>query len=111
MQKAQTVLTMTALTMAAFAGFAAPAMAQDQYFEIINHSPRDLIAFHATPTHFSHWGPDLLGRYMIPVGNSMRVWIADNQTTCVYDVLFVMEGDYQIEGVQDICDLGTFVLR
>lgn len=103
--------SLAALTIAALSAIAAPAMAQDQYFTIINQSPRDLISFYATPTSFDTWGKDLLGQYMIPMGTSMEVWIADNQTTCIYDVLFVLEGDYEVEGVQDICDVGQFVLR
>jgi hypothetical protein len=39
------------------------------------------------------------------------VTIADGETTCVYDMLFVMEDGQQITGQTDICRSNRYVLQ
>jgi len=90
---------------------AAPAFAQDVYFEIINNSPLTLMRFYASPTYDQYWGNDILGNSVLPPGTSGTVTIADGETTCVYDMLFVMEDGQEITGQTDICRSARYVLQ
>ena len=90
---------------------AAPVAAQDIYFELINNSPLTLVQFFASPTYDQYWGDDILGNQMVRPGTSGTVTIADGQTTCVYDMMFVMEDGQQITGQTDICRSNRYVLQ
>lgn len=90
---------------------AVPAAAQDVLFELINNSPLTLVEFYASPTYDQNWGNDILGAQVVPPGTSGTVTIADGETACVYDMLFVMEDGQQITGQSDICQSARFVLQ
>lgn len=90
---------------------AVPAAAQDVLFELINNSPLTLVEFYASPTYDQYWGNDILGSQVVRPGTSGTVTIADGETACVYDMLFVMEDGQQITGQSDICRSARFVLR
>ena len=90
---------------------AVPATAQDVLFELINNSQVTLMEFYASPTYDQYWGDDILGNQVVPPGTSGTVTIADGETTCVYDMLFVMEGGQEITGQADSCAYARFVLQ
>lgn len=89
---------------------AAPAVAQDMRFEIVNNSSLTLYSFYASPTHGNHWSHDILGS-QVPPGTSGSVLIADGETTCVYDMRFVMHTGQEITGQTDICRSARYVLQ
>lgn len=96
---------------AALAFGALPAAAQDVYFDIINNSQLTLMYFYASPTYDPNWGEDILGNQVVPPGTSGTVTIADGESTCVYDMMFVMEDGQQITGQTDICASARYVLQ
>lgn len=101
----------SALAFATLGLSAAPVAAQDVYFELINNSQLTLVQFFASPTYDQYWGNDILGNQVVRPGYSGTVTIADGETTCVYDMLFVMEDGQQITGQTDICRSNRYVLQ
>lgn len=90
---------------------AAPAAAEDVYFELINNSQRTLVQFYASPTYDQYWGYDILNGQVVRPGTSGTVTIADGETACVYDMLFVFEGGVEVTGQSDICRSARYVLQ
>ena len=105
----RSILALAAI--AGLAGSAVPALAQDVQFELINNSRLTLMQFFASPTYDQYWGNDILGNRVVRPGTSGTVTIADGQTTCIYDMMFVMEDGQQITGQTDICESARYVLQ
>lgn len=104
-------LAATALTTGLALGLAAPAIAQDAGWEIVNQSPLTLMELYASSVSAPGWSDDILGSRAIGPGDSGTITIAGGADDCVYDFQFVMEDGSTAEHRADICAQGQFVLE
>ena len=87
----------TAATLA-FAGL--PAMAQDLVFTLVNNSSLNLVELYVSPHSADDWGDNILTVDALSAGAKGNVTIADGDTTCDYDLRFVMDNGATAEGTQ-----------
>lgn len=88
----------------------ATAAAEDLYFELINESSSDLVAFHVSHPGDDDWTGNLMPNgYVLPAGNYVGVEIADGEDFCEYDIRAEFEdGSVYEEYDSDLCDLGEW---
>lgn len=94
----------------ASAAFAAPALAEDLVFSLINNSTANLQEFYVSASEADNWGDDILGRDVLAAGENGDVTIADGMETCSYDMRFVMDNGNTIEGSADLCTTKEFTI-
>jgi hypothetical protein len=92
------------------AGLAAPALAQDVQYELINDSGLTLMEFYTSPVDEGSWGDDMLGADVLAPGEAAAVNIADGNTLCDYDVRFVFEDGQELVDTVNICDMASYTL-
>jgi hypothetical protein len=90
---------------------AAPAVAQDIQYELVNNSALTLMEFYSSPVSAPMWGDDILGADYLAPGESGTVTFDDAGGECLFDLQFVMEDGSTIEGQADVCATGQFVLE
>jgi len=103
-------LRAAALTAAAWA-FAAPALAQDMMFTLINRTGYTLVEFYAAPPTASDWEEDILGEDVLETGHSTQILIADGRANCEYEFLMVFDEGDDVEDKVNICELGSYTLE
>lgn len=85
------------------------ATALDRRVQINNRSSYDIIEFYASNTGSRSWEEDILGRSILPAGNSVMINIDDGSGYCKYDFLAVFEdGDEVISSDNNVCELSQF---
>ena len=85
------------------------AAALDRRVRINNNSSYDIIEFYASNTGVSNWQEDILGRNILPAGNSVIINIDDGTGYCKYDFLAVFEdGDELVKYDNNVCELTDF---
>ncbi len=99
--------TSAALLMA----LAAPALAQDMEYELINNSGATLMEFYSSPSDVGVWEEDILGADVLPDGSSVSVTIADGRTQCDYDLRLVFDDGDVLEDSVNICELGSYTIN
>ena len=104
-------LKLLATTVLVSGALAAPVLAQDVQYELINNSALTLMEFYTSPASTDDWGPDILGAGVIPPGEVGAVTIADGSDQCSYDLLLVMEDGQQLTDTVDICTLASYTLQ
>ena len=97
---------LTAVTIAA----ASPALAQDLVFNLINDSSLNLVEMYVAPHASDSWGENILYG-QLDAGMQGDITIADGESTCDYDMRFVMDNGATVDGNQDLCQLATFTLH
>ena len=90
---------------------AAPALAEDLQFTLVNDSSYDLQELYVSETGADTWGPDILGQDILEAGMQATVTIADGLTVCDYDLRFVVDDGSETTGTQNLCELDTFTLH
>ena len=90
---------------------AAPALADDLVFELINDSSADLSELYVAASETDTWGEDILGLDVLAAGASATVTIPDGSAICDFDLSFVMSNDVTIEGSADLCETNSFTLQ
>lgn len=95
----------------AFAALAAPVLAQDMQFELINTSGYTLMEFYASPSDVGSWEADILGANVLPSGSSGAVNIADGRTQCTYDIRMVFDDGTDMTDSVNVCDLGSYTIQ
>lgn len=96
----------------ALSGAAAPALAQDIEFQLINDSSQTITYFYASPSSESNWGDDLFEELgVLEPGYSATVFIGDGSDECLYDFRFeTAEGGELNEYEVDICELASYTV-
>ncbi len=89
---------------------ATAAAAQDIQYTLINSSSGVLMEFYTGPVSAPEWGDDLLGADVLAPGESATVTIADGQTECAYDLLFIFDDNTEVSDTVDICELASYEL-
>jgi hypothetical protein len=85
------------------------AAALDRRVRINNRSSYDIIEFYASNTGSRSWEEDILGRNILPAGNSVVINIDDGSGYCKYDFLAVFEdGDEVVSADNNVCELSDF---
>jgi hypothetical protein len=89
---------------------AAPAVADDLEFMLVNQTSVSLVGFYVSPASSQHWEENLLdGGSYLAAGYEVGVLIADGLTTCVYDIRGVFEDGEVVDDLAlDLCDLGEY---
>lgn len=90
---------------------ALPALAEDLVFTLENTSSYGLVELYVAPHSSDTWGEDILAGQTVASGESGDVTISDGDTTCDYDLRFVMDNGATVDGNQDLCLLETFTLH
>lgn len=85
------------------------ASALDRRVRINNKSSYDIIEFYASNTGSRSWEEDILGRNILPAGNSVVINIDDGSGYCKYDFMAVFEdGDEVVSSDNNVCELSDF---
>ena len=95
----------------AFMAVAAPAVAQDMQFELINTSGYTLMEFYASPSDVGSWEADILGANVLPSGSSGTVNIADGRAQCTYDIRMVFDDGTDLTDSVNVCDIGSYTIQ
>lgn len=99
----------SALALGLLAFTAMEASALDRRVQINNQSSYDIVEFYASNTGTKSWEEDILGRNILPAGNSVVVNIDDGTGYCKYDFLAVFEdGDQVTSTDNNVCELSQF---
>lgn len=101
---------LSALCVGLSLSFTSMAVAQDVQYTLINSSSAVLVEFYTGPVTAPEWGEDLLGADVLVPGESATVTIADGQTECAYDLLFIFADNTELTDTVDICQLGSYEL-
>ena len=88
----------------------APIFAQDIEYLLINNTSHTVIEFYTSPSDSHSWDEDLLGYSVLHPGQQGIVLIADGQTQCEYDLLFVFDDGSELADSVDICRLNSYEL-
>ncbi len=99
-----------AVAMAA-AFIAGAAVAQDVVWTLYNQSAYTVMEFYASPASSNDWGADLLGSGVLESGGGGTVTIADGESVCDYDLLFVLDDGSEYRDTVDICTLDSYTLN
>ncbi|MGB0695293.1 MAG: hypothetical protein ACPGOY_06560 [Rhodospirillaceae bacterium] len=88
---------------------AAPAMAEDLDFMLINSSSSDIVAFYVSESGNNQWGENLIAGGILAADYEVGVVIADGLDVCAYD----LRADFADGGVWedydlDFCDMGSY---
>lgn len=87
----------------------APAFAQDRRVEIINKSGYTITNFYGSNTGSDSWEEDILGKDMLPPGESVVINFDDSSGYCMFDFRAVFEdGDEVVDEKIDVCKIGSF---
>lgn len=85
------------------------ANALDRRVRINNNTSYDIVEFYASNKGSRSWEEDILGRSILPAGNTVVINIDDGSGYCKYDFLAVFEdGEELIKYDNNVCELTTF---
>jgi hypothetical protein len=100
------------LALAALAAMstAAPALAQDLQFELINSSSITLQSLYVSPVAEDAWGDDIMNGTVLAPGESGLITVADGLSVCNYDMRFVADNGNEVSGTADLCAQTSFTL-
>lgn len=89
------------------AAWTSPASAQNR-FNLVNNTGQTIEEVYVSSSRVSSWGPDFLGRNVLPAGQSL--WVQPPFADCVLDIRVVYQGGRSEErrGV-NACQLTTIV--
>jgi len=97
-----------AVALIGFGGVTA-AYADPRDFELINNTGADIHNVYVSPSNLTDWGPDILGRDILPDGDSVTITFARfSPGNCLYDIKVVTEnGDEGTLGQVNLCETDT----
>ena len=85
------------------------AAALDRRVRINNYTSYDIIEFYASNKGSRSWEEDILGRSILPAGQSVVINIDDGSGYCKYDFMAVFEdGDEVVSSDNNVCELTDF---
>lgn len=88
---------------------ATPAVAQDRRVRIINGTNHTMVRFYASNSSRTSWEEDILGRKVLPAGQSVMVNIDDGSGACLYDFKAVFDdGDELTRGQVNVCQITEY---
>lgn len=85
------------------------AAALDRRVRINNYTSYDIVEFYASNKGSRSWEEDILGRSILPAGQSVVINIDDGSGYCKYDFLAVFEdGEELVKYNNNVCELAQF---
>jgi len=85
------------------------AAALDRRVRINNNTDYDIVQFYASNKGTNDWEEDVLGREILPAGQSVIINIDDGSGYCKFDFLAVFEDDDQlVSRNNNVCELTDF---
>lgn len=99
-----------ALATATVALSAAPALAQDLVFTLVNDSSYSIVEMYVGPTGDPEWGENILMVESVEPGTEGEITIADGLEVCDYDLRFVTEEGAEAEKQQNLCEISVFTV-
>lgn len=98
-----------ALVAALFAFGASSVAALDRRVRINNYTSYDIVEFYASHRDASSWQEDILGRNILPAGNSVVINIDDGTGYCVFDFRAVFsDGEVLEKFGNNVCEMSEF---
>ena len=97
--------------LAILGSLAAPAVAQDVSFQLVNESGLTVIEMYAAPSDAGSWGDDILGANVLPAGQTGTVTIANGEVNCSQSLLFIFEDGRTQEAMTDVCGSASFTIN
>ncbi len=97
--------------LAILGSLAAPAVAQDVSFQLVNESGLTVIEMYAAPSDAGSWGNDILGANVLPAGQTGTVTIANGEANCSQALLFIFEDGRTQEAMTDVCGSASFTIN
>ena len=85
------------------------AAALDRRVQINNNTGYDIVQFYASNKGTNDWQEDILGRGILPAGESVIITIDDGSGYCNFEFLAVFEDDDQVVSRNNnVCELSQF---
>lgn len=98
-----------ALVLATLAVTTIDAAALDRRVRINNYTSYDIVEFYASNKGSRSWEEDILGRNILPAGESVVINIDDGSGYCKFDFLAVFEdGEELVKYDNNVCELSQF---
>ena len=95
---------------AALTLLAAPAFGEDLVFTLVNDSSVTITEMYVSKHSSDQWEENILGDTTVDAGTQSEITIADGETTCDYDMRFVVATGEVHEVNQNLCELATYTL-
>ena len=92
------------------ATLAAPALAQDVQYQLINDSGLTLMEFYTAPADTGEFGDDILGANVLPAGETGTVSISGGTDSCDRDLRFVFEDGSESVQRANVCDAASYTI-
>lgn len=90
---------------------AAPALAEDLAYQLVNSSSSTLVGFYTSPVSDPNWSENLVtAENALGSGESGTVTLADGSDECDYDVRFEFEDGSELEDAVNVCEVATYTL-
>lgn len=87
----------------------APAVAQDRRVRIINDTRHTMVRFYASNSSRTSWEEDILGRRVLPAGQSVMINIDDGSGACLFDFKAVFDdGDVLTRSQINVCQISEY---
>lgn len=98
-----------AIALAVMAVGTMDAAALDRRVRINNYTSYDIVEFYASNKGSRSWEEDILGRNILPAGQSVVINIDDGSGYCKFDFLAVFEdGEELVKYDNNVCELSQF---
>ena len=90
---------------------AAPAVAEDLQFDLINNSDYTIVQFFTSPSNMDDWREDVLGAEVVAPGENGTVTVTDGSDQCAYDIRVVLDDGSEISDAVNMCDMGSYTIN
>lgn len=92
---------------------AKPARADHLNFTLYNESSNPITALYISAARSRSWGPDILGRDILDMGNSTRITFpGQNQNSpCIYDIKAIFSDNSSSTGRFNLCTVDSVNVR
>ena len=102
-----------ALTLVLLVGSLSPMVAQSKLdFTLKNDTGVVIANIYVGPNHSDDWGDDIMGKDVLPNGDSVDITFSRTEKTCNWDLKIVDEHDDEIEWTElDLCKASHITLQ
>ena len=90
---------------------AAPALAGNLNFKLINKSGFTLQEFYVSSAQRNRWGNDVLGKSTLPSGRSASVNFPVESDDCVYDLKMIFDDGDELTDTINLCETTSYTIN
>jgi hypothetical protein len=83
------------------------AWADRRDFTVQNNNELAIVRVYVSPANSNYWGGDILGRDILPSGQSTEITFSNSSEQCIYDIKAVYENRTYDLGRANLCDTYT----